>query len=187
MWEPPFSPVKSYIEEMGSPLRDRKTTNVISPANIASTKCSKYSIPNRELISSAKRDPPNGHPKKADSAPTKLHRAPQHDEIEFTTCKHLLSFTSSSFDYTYLPCPSDCVSSRHECLSVQRFFVRRILQVRHTLLQVVPLVPNYHQPRWKTDWRKTLESRDSWECKPDCEYKLWALAVVLHAEGADEK
>lgn len=59
----------AQICSKGSPARLRKTTTQISPANMDSIKCSKYSIPKRDATSSANKLPPNGTPKKADNAP----------------------------------------------------------------------------------------------------------------------
>ena len=54
--------VKIQIGAAGRPLQK-------IASNIASTKCSKYSTPNREQTSKAKMESPSGTPKNADKAP----------------------------------------------------------------------------------------------------------------------
>mmetsp|Transcript_60437 Transcript_60437/g.70684 ORF Transcript_60437/g.70684 Transcript_60437/m.70684 type:complete len:240 (+) Transcript_60437:654-1373(+) len=57
------------MDPIGRPDSARKTTRQTSPLKIASTVCSKYSMPNLEFTSRAKRLPPRGLPKKAARAP----------------------------------------------------------------------------------------------------------------------
>lgn len=55
--------VKSQIGAIGRLLMYQKTTRETSPQKMASTKCSKYSIPNQEQTSKANSEPPIGTPK----------------------------------------------------------------------------------------------------------------------------
>jgi hypothetical protein len=103
-----FGVVIDQIGAMGSLAKALKTQTQTSPQKIASTKCSKYSTPKRLLTSRAKRDPPRGHPKKAESAPAipcvkrdigeKREREERRNTLEFhvqLVSLHLTRFAST--------------------------------------------------------------------------------------------